>query len=68
MEGAMVSIEEYLRSHNCDVRVPFASIIRKAIIVQTYDDYLKYETPDDEMIARMLHLPPDKKLHNGLSA
>ena len=34
--------------------------IRKSITVQTYDKYPMYATPNDEMIARMLHLPPDK--------
>ena len=64
----MESTVEYLRSH-CGVRAPLAYNIRKIIIVQTYGDYLMYATPDDEMITRMLHLPPDKnKLHNKQSA
>ena len=46
-----------------------AYIIRKTITVQTYGDYPMYATPDDEMIARMLHLPSDKnKVHNEQSA
>ena len=35
-------------------------IIRKSITVQTYGKYPMYATPDDEMITKMLHLPPDK--------
>ena len=37
-----------------------AYIIRMSITVQTYGEYPMYATTDDEMIARMLHLPPDK--------
>ena len=37
-----------------------AYVIRKTIIVQTHGDYPKYVIPNDEMIARMLHLHPDK--------
>ena len=34
-----------------------------------YGDYPKYVTPDNEVIARMLHLPPEKnRLHNEQSA
>ena len=34
-------------------------------IVKTDSDYPKYATPGDDMIARMLHLSPDKsRLHN----
>ena len=40
--------------------MPLACIIRKTIIVETYGDYPMYAAPDDKMIARMLHLPPDK--------
>ena len=37
--------------------------------MQTYGDFPMYATPDDEMIARMLHLPSDKnKVHNKQSA
>ena len=51
------------------MRTPLVYIIRKTLIVPIYGDYLKYATPDDEMIARMLHLPTDKsKLHNEQSA
>ena len=40
----------------------------KTIIVQTYDDYPMYVTPDDETITRMLHLLSDKnKVHNEQS-
>ena len=31
----------------------------KVPLVQSYGDYLKYATLDDEMISRMLHLLPD---------
>ena len=42
------------------MRAPLGYVFRKTIIVQTFADYPKYATPNDEMIARMLHLPPDK--------
>ena len=60
MARMMEATEEYLRSCQGVMRAPLAYIIRKTILVQTYDEYPKYATPDDEMIARMLHLPPDK--------
>ena len=60
MAGMVESIEEYLRSCHCVIWVPLAYIIRKSITVQTYGEYPMYATPDNEMIARMLHLPPDK--------
>ena len=69
MAGMMKSIKEYLRSHHGVMRAPLAYIIRKTVIVQTYGDYHKYATPDDEMITRMLYLHPDKNtLHNEQSA
>ena len=59
----------YLRSCQDVMRVPLAYIIRKTIIVQIYGDYPRCLTPYDEMITRMLHLPPDKnRLHNWQSA
>ena len=39
-------------------------VIQKTIIVQTYDDYPKYATHDNNMIARMLHLPPCQELQS----
>ena len=69
MAGTMESIKEYLRSHHGDMRVLLTYFIRRTITVQVYGDYPKYATPDNEMITRMLHLPPDKiKLHHALSA
>ena len=63
----MMSIKEYLRSCHSVIRAAHTYVIRKAITVQTYHDYPKYATPDDKMITRMLHQPPDKnKLHNKL--
>ena len=65
----MKSIEEYLRSCHGFVRVPIAYIIRKTIAVQTYGNYQKYANHDDEVIARMLCIPPDKnKLHDKQNA
>ena len=58
--GTMESIKEYLRSCHGVIRAPLAYIIRKTTTVQTYDEFPIYATPDDEMIARMLNLPPDK--------
>ena len=60
MAGTIESIEEYLRSHHGVIRAPLAYIIKKTILVQTYGDYPKYATPDNEMIAKILNLPPDK--------
>ena len=46
-----------------------AYVIKKTVIVQTYGDYPKYVTPNDEMITRMLHLSPNKNiLQNQQSA
>ena len=68
MADTKESMEKYLRSHHGVVRAPLAYIIRKTIMVQVYDDYSKYVSPDDKMIAMMLHQPPDKsKLHNKQS-
>ena len=55
--GMIESIKEYLRLHCGVIQAPLAYIIRKTITVQTHGDYPMYATPDDEMIARMLHLP-----------
>ena len=60
MAGMMESIKEYLRSCHGVIKRPLAYIIRKAITVQTYGNHPTYSTSDDKMIARMLHLPPDK--------
>ena len=60
MAGTMEFIKEYLRSHCGVIKAPLAYVIRKTIIVQTMGDYPMFATPDDKMIARMLHLPPDK--------
>ena len=69
MAVIMKAIEEYLTLHHDIIRVPLTYIIRKTMIVQTYGDYPKYATPENEMIARMLHLPVEKKmLHNEKSA
>ena len=69
MAGTMEAIKEYLRLHCGVIWAPSACHILKTIKVQSYGDYLLYATPDDEMIARMLHLPSDKyKMHNKQSA
>ena len=69
MAGTIETIKEYLRSCCGVTGAPLAYIIRKTITVQTYHDYPMYVTPDDEMIARMLHLPSNKnKVHNKQSA
>ena len=60
MAGTMESIQEYLRSCHGVARAPLAYVIRKTITVQTLGDYLMYASPDNKMIARMLHLPPYK--------
>ena len=70
MAGTMESIKEYIRLLLCVVRMPLAFVTRKTITVQTYGDYSKYETPDNKMITRMLHLTPTRisctmsKVHN----
>ena len=58
MERTMESIKEYLRSCHGVIQVPLAYVIMKNVIIETYSDSPKYSTPDTEMIARMLHLPP----------
>ena len=69
MAWTLEVIEEYLRSRHGVMRVPLKYVIRKTIIVQTCGDYPKYVTPDEDMVARMFHLPLDKnKLHNKKSA
>ena len=60
MAGIIEVSKEYLISHQSVIRAPLTYIIEKTILVQTYGDYLNYATPDNEMIARMLHLPPEK--------
>ena len=60
MAGTMEAIKEYLRSCCGVIWAPLAYIIRKTIIVHTYGMYPMYATPDDKMITRMLHLPPEK--------
>ena len=60
MAGTMEVIEEYLRSCHGVIRVPLAYVIQKTITVQTYGDYPMYAAPNNEMTARMLHLPSDK--------
>ena len=55
MAGTMQSIKEYLRAHHGVIKEPLAYVIRK-----TYADYPTHETPDDEMITRMLNLPQHK--------
>ena len=60
MAGTMEVIKKYLRTHCSVIRAPLAYIMKKTILVKTYDDYLKHATPDDEVIARMIHLSPDK--------
>ena len=60
MAGMMDAIKEYLRSCCGVIRAPLAYIIRKTILVQTYGEYPKYATHDNEIISRMLHLYPGK--------
>ena len=59
MAGTMKVIKEYLHSCHGIMRAPFAYVIRKTTIVQTCGDYPKCVSPDDEIFARMLHLPPE---------
>ena len=60
MAGTMEVIKEYLRSCGGVIRAPFAYVIRKNIVVETSSNYPEYATPDNEIIAMMLHLPPEK--------
>ena len=60
MAGMMEAIKEYLRSCHGAVRASLAYAIRKTITAQTYCDYPTNATFEDEMIARMLHLPPER--------
>ena len=69
MAGTMEAFMEYLRLCCGVIMAPLAYVIRKTITVQTYSVYPMYATPDDEMITRTLHLPPDRnKVHNKQSA
>ena len=60
MEGMMESIKENFRSFHDVIKEPLAYIIRKTITVQIMGNYPMYASLDDEMIAMILHLPPDK--------
>ena len=42
------------------MKAPLEYIISKTITVQVYGEYPMYATPDNEMIARMLQVPPIK--------
>ena len=53
----MEAIKEYLNLHHGVMWAPLAHIIRKTITVHTHGDYYTYATPNNKMIARMLHLP-----------
>ena len=65
----MEAIEEYLVSCCGVIRVPLAYDIRKTIIVQSYGNYPKSATHEDEMIARILYLMQEKNwLQNEQSA
>ena len=65
----MEDIEEYLKSCHGIMKAPLVYIVSKTIMVQTYGDCPKYVTPVNEMIARMLYLPPDNnKLLRGHEA
>ena len=65
MVRTMESIKEYLWSCHGVVKALLADIIRKTILDQTHGDYPTYATPDNEVIARMLHLTPDKNKHHS---
>ena len=60
MAGMMESIKEDLRARCGVIKAPLAYVIRETITIQTKGDYPMYATPEDKMIARMLHLPTDK--------
>ena len=60
MAEMMESIKEYLRAQHGVIKAPLAYVIRKTITVQTNGDCPMYATPDDKMIARVLHLPLNK--------
>ena len=55
------AMKVYVRSCQGVMRTPLAYIVRKTKIVETYGDYDKYKTTENEMIARVIHLPPDRK-------
>ena len=58
--GTMEAIKEYLRTYYVVMTAPLAYIIRNTITVQAHGDYPMYAITKDEMIDRMLQLPPDK--------
>ena len=54
--------------HKIVSQITLCGVVRRSL-VQTYGDYTKYASPDDEMIARMVHLPLEQnKLQNEKSA
>ena len=57
----MEAIDEYLRSHLGVIRASLVYIIRRTILVQTYGDNPMCVTSHNEMVARMLHIPPERK-------
>ena len=60
MAGMIKAIKEYLRTCHGVIRASLAYVIRKTIVVQVHGEYISYATPDDKIITKMLHLPPDK--------
>ena len=66
MAETMKAIKEFLRSLHHLIGDLLAYITKKFLKVHTYDDYPKYVTSDNEMIARILHLPPVKNKANSV--
>ena len=60
MAKIIEAIKKFLRLCVGAVKAPLAYITKETTIVHTYGDYPKYMTPDDKMIASVLHIPPEK--------
>ena len=60
MAGTMETIKGYLKSCHGVIRSPLANVMRKTKTAKVYGDCPVYATPDNEIITRMLHLPPEK--------
>ena len=59
--GTMEAIENYLRLRHGVERAPLAYIVKKMMAVHPFAQ-IRYITPEDEMIVRMMHLPKAENL------
>ena len=62
MAGMMEAIKEYLRLCHRVKRATLTYVIRKKIAIEACAIYPWYATPNDVMIASMLHIPKRRVL------